>query len=236
MSAFQVSEADLAVFPVGLHTGRLVLREFTRDDFSGVHAIVGDARVTKWLSFDSRSLDQADAMLSGVLERQRAEPRSEYYLAITPAEDQDTIFGFVRLGLSGIQAADLGYALRPDAQGHGYAREATATMLDFAFRTLGLHRIVANIGPTNAASIRLVRSLGLVQEGTIRDHVFTNGEWRDSESFSLLAHEWTTTTCERCGSRVPPSPRGGRSRQFCSPRCRQAAYRERRRYGLAPER
>lgn len=211
--------------PIEIRTDRLLLRDFTGDDLDGVHGIVGDADVTSWLSFNTRSRDQAETMLAGILDRQQAQPRIEYYLAITPAGATQTVIGFIRLGLGGVQAADLGYALRPSHWGQGLAYEAAAAMIDFAFGTLDLHRLTANIGPANASSIRLVRTLGFSYEGTIRDHVHTNGDWRDSRSYSLLAPEWASApTCENCSKRVPASPRG-RARKFCSTACRQAAHR-----------
>jgi ribosomal-protein-alanine N-acetyltransferase len=66
-------------------------------------------------------------------------------------------------------------------------------MLRFAFETLGLHRVSAAIGPENLASIAVVKRLGFSYEGRIRHHVFTNGAWRDSQLYSLLADEWTRT-------------------------------------------
>jgi RimJ/RimL family protein N-acetyltransferase len=52
-----------------------------------------------------------------------------------------------------------------------------------------LHRISTAIGPDNAPSIALVQGLGFQYEGRIRDHVYTNGAWRDSLLYSLLAPE-----------------------------------------------
>lgn len=176
-------------------TGRLtVLREFTAGDLDGVLAIVGDDEVTRWLSFDSRSRDQAAAMLYGIIERAKAEPRTEYYLAITLPDDEDQVVGFARLGLDGVKAGKLGYALTPSAQGHGYAADACQALTGYGFASLGLHRISAAIGPDNAASIRLIKRLGFTYEGRIRDHVHTNGAWRDSELYSVLEHEWPATS------------------------------------------
>lgn len=45
--------------PLRLAVGSLALREFEAGDADGVHAIVGDDRVTYWLSFESRSRDEA---------------------------------------------------------------------------------------------------------------------------------------------------------------------------------
>lgn len=178
--------------PVRLDTDRLVLREFSMDDVDQAMALVGDDRVTTWLSFDSRTREQAHSMLAGVVDRARHEPRTEYYLAA--ASDRGDIVGFVRLGLNGVQAAKLGYAVGADHWGKGYATETARAMLEFGFTTLGLHRISAAIGPNNTASITLIHKLGFTYEGTIRDHVHTNGAWRDSALYSLLTHEWAAHT------------------------------------------
>jgi RimJ/RimL family protein N-acetyltransferase len=178
------------MYPVRIEGKTVVLREFTDADLEGVLAVVGDDKVTRWLSFGSRGPDEARAMLEGILERARAEPRTEYYLAVALPADESRVIGFARLGLSGVQAAKLGYAIRFDSQGEGHATDAARAAVTFAFRELGLHRVSAAIGPDNAPSIALVKTLGFQREGRLRDHVHTNGAWRASELYSVLEHEW----------------------------------------------
>ena len=74
--------------------------------------------------------------------------------------------------------------------GKGYATEATKLMAAFGFDTLNLHRLQAACGPDSRASQRLLTRLGFTPEGRLRDHVFTNGAWRDSLLYSLLEDEW----------------------------------------------
>jgi RimJ/RimL family protein N-acetyltransferase len=178
------------MYPVRICGDLTVLREFTAADLDGVLAVVGDDQVTRTLSFDSRTRDQAAAMLEGITGRAQLDPRTEYYLAVALPGDEDQVAGFARLGLDGVRAAKLGYALTLAAQGHGYAADACRALIGFGFGSLGLHRISAAIGPDNTASIRVVERLGFTAEGTIRDHVHTNGAWRDSLLFSVLEHEW----------------------------------------------
>lgn len=168
---------------------RVKLREFRLSDVDDTLAVIGDDRVTRFLSFDSRTRVQAEAMIEGTIERTLQAPRAEYYLAVTPLGN-DRLVGFVRLGLTGVKAAKLGYAITADHQGNGYATDAARTMLHFAFDSLDLHRVTAAIGPDNTASVALVDRLGFTYEGTLRDHVFTNGAWRDSKLYSVLAPEW----------------------------------------------
>jgi ribosomal-protein-alanine N-acetyltransferase len=176
------------MFPIHI-PGRLVnLRDFRMDDVDDALAIVGDDRVTRWLSYDSRDRAGATAMLEGAISRAQTEPRNEYYLAVT--DKSDRMIGFARLGLTGVKAAKLGYAIHADHWGKGYATDAASTLITYGFTTVGLHRITAAIGPENVGSIAVAKRLGMQYEGRLRDHVHTNGAWRDSVLYSILTQEW----------------------------------------------
>ena len=168
---------------------RTHLRDFRLDDAPDAAAIIGDDRVTYWLSFDSRPAEAAVAMMERALKMAAEEPRSEFYLGVTEMEG-DRVIGFVRLELTGVKAAKLGLAIHFDHWRKGYALDAAHTLMAYAFDKLGLHRITAAVGPANSASLALVERLGFVQEGRLRDHVFTNGAWRDSVLFSILEDEF----------------------------------------------
>jgi ribosomal-protein-alanine N-acetyltransferase len=170
---------------------KVVLREFELDDVSASLKVVGDDRVTQFLSFDSRNEEQARAMIAGAMDRRQVEPRAEFYLAVTSRDDGE-LAGFIRLALSGVKAAKLGYAIAADRWGQGLATDAARTMISFGFEELGLHRITAAIGPQNVMSIAVVAKLGFIREGQLRDHVFTNGVWRDSVLFSILQPDWNS--------------------------------------------
>ncbi|GIG90921.1 GNAT family N-acetyltransferase [Plantactinospora endophytica] len=183
------------MYPIDTITGSLVdLRDFRLDDVTDALAIVGDDRVTRWLSYDSRDHDQAAVMIEGAIQRAQSEPRNEYYLAITDKQDQ--MIGFGRLGLGGVKAAKLGYAIHADHWGHGFATDAARTLITYGFTVLDLHRISAAMDPENAGSIAVVKRLGMQYEGHLRDHVHTNGTWRDSLLYSILAHEWLTALAD----------------------------------------
>jgi ribosomal-protein-alanine N-acetyltransferase len=176
------------VYPVTITGPRLSLREFRTDDLDASMAVVGDEEVVRTLSFDLRDRDTQAERLAQDVARAQTDLRPDYYLAI--ADATDTLIGFVRIGLGGHRSGELGYAVRRADWGKGYATEAATLMLDFGFKTLNLHRIQAACGPDSHASQRLLARLGFLPEGRIRDHVFTNSNWRDSLLYSLLDHEW----------------------------------------------
>ncbi|MBL8631434.1 MAG: GNAT family N-acetyltransferase [Rhodospirillaceae bacterium] len=95
----------------------------------------------------------------------------------------DPIFG-------GFRSASIGYYINADFARRGYMSEALALVLDYAFTTLQLHRLEANIQPANEASIGLVKRLGFRNEGFSPAFLQINGVWRDHERWAILAEEW----------------------------------------------
>ncbi len=63
---------------------------------------------------------------------------------------------------------DIGFALLPAYSGLGLAREAARATLERAARDFGLRRVAAITVPANAASIRLLESLGFAFERMVR--------------------------------------------------------------------
>jgi ribosomal-protein-serine acetyltransferase len=76
------------------------------------------------------------------------------------------------LGLHGISpeqaTASLGYWIRGEREGRGYATEAGAAVLLWAFGPLRLERMSVQAATGNAASLRVIRKLGFVREGVLR--------------------------------------------------------------------
>ncbi|MGW0430942.1 GNAT family N-acetyltransferase [Micromonospora sp. NPDC003197] len=176
------------MYPITIPGRVITLRELRPDDAADAFSIVGDDRVTQSLSFDSRDQAATVAMIQGAISRAQLTPRTEYYLAV--ADNNDRMIGFARIGLTGHQAAKLGYAIHADHWGHGYATDAARTLINYGFHQLRLHRITAAIGPDNTGSITVAQRLGMQYEGRLRDHVYTNSAWRDSLLYSILAPEW----------------------------------------------
>ncbi len=88
------------------------------------------------------------------------------------------------------QSAYLGYWVGAPFQKQGTMREALPLMLARAFETLGLHRLEANIQPSNHASLALVKGAGFRFEGLARRYLRIAGRWRDHEHWVYLAEDW----------------------------------------------
>jgi RimJ/RimL family protein N-acetyltransferase len=65
----------------------------------------------------------------------------------------------------GWPGTEVGYALHPDAWGKGYATEACAASMDWAFDVLGWTDVIHSIDPANTASQAVARRLGSRNRG-----------------------------------------------------------------------
>jgi ribosomal-protein-alanine N-acetyltransferase len=94
----------------------------------------------------------------------------------------------------------MGYDAYDPYAGRGLFAEGLELVIDIAFSDepagMGLHRIEANIQPTNIRSAGLIRSLGFVHEGFSRDYLNLPGKddprraWRDHDRYAMLSSDW----------------------------------------------
>lgn len=85
------------------------------------------------------------------------------------------------------QSCFLGYWIGAEHARRGYMTEAIQLALRHGFATLGLHRVEANILPTNRPSIALVKRAGFRREGYSPRYLRIAGRWEDHERWALLA-------------------------------------------------
>lgn len=86
---------------------------------------------------------------------------------------------FSNIVYGSFKACYLGYSIHKDAQGKGLMYEALSCVIDFVFRELGLHRIMANFHPDNKRSEKLLMRLGFEREGYAKSYLKINGCWVD---------------------------------------------------------
>ena len=116
--------------------------------------------------------------------------KTSFRFYITLAGQPDQIIGAI--GLSNIVwgaycSAFLGYKLDEALQGRGYMTAAVAMVTEYAFQTLHLHRIEANVMPRNKASLQVLEKNGFYPEGLAKEYLKINGIWEDHIHMVKLA-------------------------------------------------
>jgi [ribosomal protein S5]-alanine N-acetyltransferase len=84
------------------------------------------------------------------------------------------------------QSCFLGYRIDEFETRKGIATEAIKRGIEYVFSELKLHRIEANVMPSNAASIKVVEKLGFSNEGLAKKYLKVNGKWEDHYHYVLL--------------------------------------------------
>lgn len=119
--------------------------------------------------------------------------RSERYdfLLLCRLEDGALLgaFNLSEIVRGALRSAYLGYWVGQRFARRGYMREGLRLELDHAFRRVGLHRVEANIQPTNGPSLALARGAGFRREGYSPRYLEIAGQWRDHERWALLSDE-----------------------------------------------
>jgi ribosomal-protein-alanine N-acetyltransferase len=124
-----------------------------------------------------------------LLERNRAD---NFYALLVKRNADDAIVGIFELSevvRGSFQNAYLGYWVGEPFAQCGYMREAMQLALRFAFGELRLHRIEANIQPTNRRSLALAEGAGFRREGFSPRYLKIGGRWRDHERWAILADD-----------------------------------------------
>jgi RimJ/RimL family protein N-acetyltransferase len=140
-----------------IETARLLLRPLSVADLDEVDAMNTMPEVVRTMG----AVERTEALAR--LERNEREWRGRGYGLMAVIERSTGRF----LGRSGLKhwpqfaETEVGWVLRRDAWGHGYATEAGRACVEWGFASLELPYLTAMIRPDNARSIRVAERLGM---------------------------------------------------------------------------
>jgi len=76
--------------------------------------------------------------------------------------------------------AELGIGIGDrDYLGRGYGREAVSLLVDYGFRIHSLRKVWLTVFAGNERAVRAYRAAGFVEEGRLREHVWSGGRYED---------------------------------------------------------
>jgi ribosomal-protein-alanine N-acetyltransferase len=143
-----------------LSTERLVLRPVTADDHAAVLAHWTQPDVRRFL-FDGAALSAAEVAetIGESIGDFAARGFGVWLIELSTGADLVGTAGLRPLGGSGLE---IFYSLAPGAWGHGYATEAARAVVEYGLGPLGLPEVLAEVDEGNAASVAVVKRLGMI--------------------------------------------------------------------------
>ena len=167
------------------------MREFAAADLDALALVFADPRVLWWEPAPF-TREQAREWLDRTLARYRDEGMAEYAVVLASTGELIGDCGPVFREIEGERLPELGWDLRSDRWGCGYATEAARGVLPHAAE-LGLRRVCSLITPGNERSRGVARRLGMVVER----EVVWEGRPHDLWVLDLAALKPLSTCAER---------------------------------------
>lgn len=167
---------------------KVVLRSIERDDLKALHVLRRNVDLMLLAGGDwyPHSFAAAEKHFEKNLERE-----DNHWFVI---EAEGNVIGDI--GLHHVDRANsctsFGISiLEPAFLGKGYGRDAIKVLLDYAFRIHSFRRVWLETGSNNPRAIGAYMACGFIEEGRMREHSFSDGQYIDTVIMGLLRAEWT---------------------------------------------
>jgi [ribosomal protein S5]-alanine N-acetyltransferase len=153
-----------------LETDRLQLRDMTMDDLDALHGIFSDAEMMR---FYPEPFDRATTKgwIENMQQRTKRDGIALWTMVLKETGEVIGDCGLVVQEVDGEREVEIGWHVRRDLWGRGYATEAARACLHYGYDDLDRTRFISIIAPGNIASRRVAEKIGMTVE---RETV-----WRD---------------------------------------------------------
>ncbi len=172
-------------------TERLVFRRFDTADLEPMYSYQRREDYAQYAWRGPRTREECERALaenSGL--RPWSRDGDHVRFAVSPKGSRELV-GEIVLTLTEAEAdqVEIGWVVHPDHAGKGIASEAARAAIEFAFASLGAHRVCASLDALNVSSAKVCERIGMRLEATLRQSHRQLGEWRDELIYAILADE-----------------------------------------------
>lgn len=172
-----------------LNSSRLTLRPFQAEDWKPLFSYLSDPDVVFYEPYDVFTEE-------GAQQEAKNRAKNKDFIAVC-LQDTNQLIGNLYFSKREFNTYELGYVFSKEYQHQGYATEAATALLNYAFGTLDIHRVVAMCNPENKASWRLMKRLRMRREGHFKQCAYFKNDpitgeplWHDAYQYAVLKDEW----------------------------------------------
>jgi ribosomal-protein-alanine N-acetyltransferase len=143
------------------------------------------------------SIEEAKESFDNVLNIQLDDSQGTQYIATLSNNvaigivDYDVILKNSEGGI-----VEIGYFIKPEYWGLGYATEMSKALIEYLFTNSNIHKIIASCNSSNLPSENIMKKLGMTYEGKLRKVRYKDGKWADETKYGLLREEWSLQSGE----------------------------------------
>ena len=140
-------------------TERLVIRPIERGDCEAIHRYAGDLSIDMMMFLPKETIEDTKKFVEfAVSEWAKEDPGDMEFVILLNGE----IIGGVNLEkCEADRVFEIGWTIRRDMRGKGYATEAAKALMDHAFEVLDAEKVQAHCDSRNRASEKVMIKLGM---------------------------------------------------------------------------
>jgi ribosomal-protein-alanine N-acetyltransferase len=167
----------------------VVLRELRTSDAQSLFAMLTTEEVSRFISPPPSTVEGFERF---IVWTHRMRTAGTYACFAVTLKGNDTAIGIfqVRELEPGFGTAEWGFAIGSPYWGTGVFADGADLVLEFAFETLGVHRLEARCAVKNGRGNGALRKIGAVQEGILRKSFLRNGEYLDQVLYGVIEDDW----------------------------------------------
>src|SRR5262245_23788957 len=172
-----------------LSANGVTLRELRLSDAQTLFAMLTTEEVSRFISPPPSTVEGFERFIAWTLRQRQA---GSYACFAVTVGDSDTAIGIFQLRElePGFGTAEWGFAIGSPYWGAGVFQKGAELVIDFAFSTVGVHRLEARAALKNGRGNGALRKIGAVQEGVLRKSFYRNGEYLDQNLWTILDEDW----------------------------------------------
>jgi RimJ/RimL family protein N-acetyltransferase len=156
-----------------------------------------------WAHDEPHSLDEKVDLLRAF--RGRFDANEDFVYGVFSQDEGRVLGGSGLHRRVGDDAFEIGYWIRSDAVGRGFATEVAAALTRVAFAVSEAERVEIHVDPANQASCRVPRKLGYLEEARLRRRlppIVPAGPKRDALIFSMMVEEYPRSAASAAAAAI----------------------------------
>jgi RimJ/RimL family protein N-acetyltransferase len=164
---------------------QVALRELRTSDAPSLFACLTAEEVARFISPPPSTVEGFERFIAWTHRQRQA---GSYACFAVTVRGSDTAIGIFQLRAleSGFGTAEWGFAIGSAYWGTGVFADGAELLLNFAFDTVGVHRLEARAAVRNGRGNGALRKIGAVPEGILRKSFLKNGEYLDQVLWTIL--------------------------------------------------
>jgi RimJ/RimL family protein N-acetyltransferase len=171
-----------------IKTKRLIIRNFLVNDFNDLFEYLSDIEIYRFEPGSPINIEMAK-----ILCKERS--KDNKFLAVVL---KDKVIGhiyFSQIEPRELMTWETGYIFNRKYQKNGFATESLKAVIEYGFKNLCIHKIIAHCNPKNISSWKLLERVNVKREGKLRKNIYFrkdnkgNPIWLDTYEYGILKED-----------------------------------------------